>query len=103
MIIDWSDAAVGNPLVDLATWVAWTSGSPGGERGRRGCLGGCVVRDCGRAGPSAPLDDILIVGDAYQVISYDGIIRALEPAMRYTMGAGGGSWFERLEQVASAS
>ena len=43
---------------------------------------------CAWAGPTDPaaiqsaLDDILIDGAACQVVSYDGIVRALEPATR---------------------
>ena len=42
-------------------------------------------------------DAILIVGAAYQVISYDGIVRGLEPATRYTMAGGALRFLEQLE------
>lgn len=48
------------------------------------------------AGSAAPADDILVVGAAYPVVSY-GILRALEPATRYTMADGATSFLERLE------
>ena len=103
VIIDWSDAAVGNPLVDLATWVAWSQDHPAENEVALDAWVDAWSETVDARVLRRRVDDILIVGDAYQVISYDGIIRALEPAMRYTMGTGGGSWLERLEQVASAS
>jgi hypothetical protein len=103
VIIDWSDAAVGNPLVDLATWVACSQDHPAEKKVALDSWVDAWSETVDARVLRRRIDDILIIGDAYQVISYDGIIRALEPAMRYTMGAGGGSWLERLEQVASAS
>ena len=43
------------------------------------------------------VDDIVVVGAAYQIISYDGIVRALEPATRYTMGGGATHFLAQLE------
>jgi hypothetical protein len=72
VIIDWSDAAIGNPLIDLVTWLAWSRGEPDQQR---------VAIDAwidAWAGPTDPAavresnDDILLAGAAYQVISYDG-------------------------------
>jgi aminoglycoside/choline kinase family phosphotransferase len=99
VIIDWSDAAVGNPLVDLATWIAWSEDRPDEVE---------VAVDAWVDAWSAQvdandlrnrIDDIELIGAAYQVISYDGIIRALEPSTRYTMGTGGGSWLKTIERV----
>ena len=77
VVIDWSDAAVGSPLVDLS------HGSPGAAtargRDRRGDrrLGRRLVAGRARRRRSARgLDDILVAGAAYQVISYDAIVRA---------------------------
>jgi hypothetical protein len=99
VIIDWSDAAIGNPLVDLVTWLAWSRGEPEQQR---------IATDAwidAWAGPTDPtavreaIDDILIAGAAYQVISYDGIIRALEPATRYTMAGGATEFLGRLDAI----
>jgi hypothetical protein len=99
VIIDWSDAAIGNPLVDLVTWLAWSKGDLEQQR---------VATDAwieAWAGPTEPtavheaIDDIQIAGAAYQVISYDGIIRALEPATRYTMADGASEDLALLEGI----
>ena len=97
VIIDWSDAAIGNPLIDLVTWLSLSKDEPEQLQ---------VATDAwidAWADPTDPtavrdaLDDILIVGAAYQIVSYDGIIRALEPATRYTMRDGASEYLARLE------
>jgi phosphotransferase family enzyme len=99
VIIDWSDAAISNPIVDLVTWLDWSRDEPEQQR---------VATDAwvdAWAGPTDPvaireaLDDVLVVGAAYQVVSYEGIIRALEPATRYTMGGGASHFLGRLEGI----
>ncbi|HET9614473.1 MAG TPA: phosphotransferase [Candidatus Limnocylindrales bacterium] len=99
VIIDWSDAAIGSPAVDLVTWLAW-SGDDAAELDAG--IGGWVdawsgIVDADRL--RATLDDILIVGAAYQIVSYDGIRRNLEPATRYTMTGGGDHFLKELEKV----
>jgi len=39
------------------------------------------------------------VGAAYQIVSYDGIRRNLEPATRYTMTGGGDHFLTTLEAI----
>ncbi|HET7703179.1 MAG TPA: aminoglycoside phosphotransferase family protein [Candidatus Limnocylindrales bacterium] len=99
VIIDWSDAAVSNPAVDLVTWLAWSRKEPEERKiaidawsaawAATGSVEAAAVR--------AARDAILVVGAAYQVVSYDGILRALEPATRYTMAGGANSFLEELE------
>jgi hypothetical protein len=98
VIIDWSDAAIGNPMIDLATWLSWSRDEPGDQTAAidgwidawTGAVDGAAIR--------AALDDILIVGAAYQVVSYDGIVRGLEPGTRYTMYGGATHYVERIEE-----
>ncbi len=106
VIIDWSDAAIGNPLVDLVTWISWSQDR---EIEVEAALDGWI--DAWSEVVPEPrlrerLDDILVVGAAYQVISYDGIGRGLEPATRYTMTGGGDHFLRRIDgaaRVAAAS
>jgi aminoglycoside phosphotransferase (APT) family kinase protein len=92
VIIDWSDAAIGNPVVDFATWQAWSDDRPDEVAAATDAWidawSGVIPPERLRE----RLDDVLVAGAAYQVISYDGIGRGLEPATRYTM-AGGGDHF----------
>jgi aminoglycoside phosphotransferase (APT) family kinase protein len=100
VIIDWSDAAIGNPIVDLATWIAWTEG---GIDDRAAAVDAWIAAWAGPTHPAevrSRIDEIVIVGAAYQVISYDGIVRCLEPLTRYSMGGGAKHFLERLEAVA---
>ena len=39
------------------------------------------------------------MGAAYQIVSYDGIRRNLEPATRYTMTGGGDHFLKELEKI----
>jgi aminoglycoside phosphotransferase (APT) family kinase protein len=97
VIIDWSDAAVGSPFVDLVTWIAWAEADGEAEAAAEGWLD-AWSDDVDVAALRARLDDVIAIGAAYQVISYDGIGRALEPATRYTMAGGGDNFLKRLEE-----
>ncbi len=99
VIIDWSDAAIGNPLIDLVTWLSWSRDDPDQQRI---AIDAWVDAWAGPIDPAAirdRIDDILSAGAAYQVVSYDGIVAALEPATRYTMGGGARHFLERLEEA----
>ena len=99
VIIDWSDAAISNPAVDLVTWVAWSGGRQAEIDAANDAWvdawSGAVDGDALRAA----LDDVLIVGAGYQIVSYDGIRRNLEPATRYTMTGGGDHFLKTLEAI----
>jgi hypothetical protein len=98
-IIDWSDAAISNPAVDLVTWLAWS----GDRRAEVDAATGAWVAAWSAAVDGdalrAMIDDVLIVGAGYQIVSYDGIRRNLEPATRYTMTGGGDHFLKTLEAV----
>jgi hypothetical protein len=99
VIIDWSDAAIANPAIDYVTWIAWSGArqaemdeaTDGWVEAWSGAVDGTALR--------AAIDDVVIVGAAYQVVSYDGIRRNLEPATRYTMTGGGDHFFKTLEAI----
>jgi hypothetical protein len=100
VIIDWSDAAIASPAIDLVTWLAWSGDRPAEIDA---AIDGWIeawspVVDGERL--RAVVDDVLIVGAAYQVVSYDGIRRGLEPATRYTMTGGGDHFLKELEKIA---
>ena len=99
VIIDWSDAAISNPAIDLVTWVAWSGGR---QREVDAATDGWVDAWSGAVDGEAlhaVIDDVLIVGAAYQIVSYDGIGRNLEPATRYTMTGGGDHFLKDLEAI----
>ena len=99
VIIDWSDAAISSPAIDLVTWIAWSGDRPAEIDAAIDAWvdawSGVVARDALRA----VIDDVLIVGAAYQIVSYDGIRRNLEPATRYTMTGGGDHFLKELEKI----
>jgi hypothetical protein len=81
------------------TWIAWSKDRPheieAATDARIGAWGGSVDGEALRA----RVDDVIIVGAAYQLVSYDGIRRALEPATRYTMTGGGTHFLKELEAI----
>ena len=99
VVIDWSDAAIANPAIDLVTWIAWS----GDNRSEIDAATDAWIdawSDTVDAGAlRAVVDDVLIVGAAYQIVSYDGIRRNLEPATRYTMTGGGDHYLKTLEAI----
>jgi aminoglycoside phosphotransferase (APT) family kinase protein len=97
VIIDWSDAAIGNPAIDLVTWLAWSRDDPEQQQAATEAWVEAWAGWIDEADIRAHLADILLCGAAYQVVSHDGIMRALEPATRYTIADGAIHFFERLE------
>jgi hypothetical protein len=98
VIIDWSDAAVGSPIIDLITWLAWSRDNPTEQAA---AIDGWIAAWAGPTDPIAireRVDDLLLIGGAYQVVSYGGILAALEPATRYTMADAALHYLERMEE-----
>jgi hypothetical protein len=102
VIIDWSDAAISSPAIDLVTWIAWSGDNrveiDAATEAWIGAWSDTVDGDALRT----VVDDVLIVGAAYQIVSYDGIRRNLEPATRYTMTGGGDYFLKALERILDA-
>jgi hypothetical protein len=100
VVIDWSDAAISSPAIDLVTWIAWS----GDKRNEVDAAIDAWVEAWSAAVDGdalyAVVDDVLVVGAAYQIVSYDGIRRNLEPATRYTMTGGGDHFLKTLERIA---
>lgn len=97
VIIDWSDAAIGSPAIDLVTWLAWTGNDPVQWDAATTAWVEAWAGSVDPAASRSRLADILVAGAAYQLVSYDAIMRALEPATRYTMADGPIHFLERLE------
>ena len=98
-ILDWSDAAVGNPVVEIGPWF----GEVRPELRRRGW--DAWLRALSRFGPAEALraheDDAYAVACAYQVVSYAGILRGIEPENRYQLSDGfNGYWNDLVAGVA---
>jgi hypothetical protein len=98
-IIDWSDAAIASPAVDLVTWLAWSEGRPGEVSAATEAWVAAWSSSVDADLLGQRIDDVLIVGAAYQLVSYDGIRRALEPATQYTMTGGGTQFLKMLEAI----
>jgi hypothetical protein len=88
VLFDWSDAAVAHPLVDAMTWSTWLDDDP--ARGERAwdvfldAWSGVVAAE--RLRSARPT--LVGLTAAYHTVSYVGILRAIEPALRDELGRG---------------
>ncbi len=98
VIFDWTDTAVGSPLVDFATWVGWVK-----DPQERRELFEPWVASWSSVVPDAALrerhDDVLAVGAAYQVVGYVGIVRSLESELGSQVSGGAVSFANLLEEA----
>ncbi len=82
VIFDWSDAAVGSPLMDVVTWLDRVR-----DPDRRSASWDAWVQAWSGEVPvdrlRAALPDVLAAGAAYQAVSYAGIVRNIEPLRRW--------------------
>jgi hypothetical protein len=94
VVVDWSDAAVGNPFVDLATFLVWTK-----DRDlRRRLLDAYVVAWDGLLPHSrlaAAGELAMTVGALYQVATYQALIAAMDPPDAALFKGADVSWLKR--------
>jgi hypothetical protein len=99
VVIDWSDAAIGHPFLDLAP-VLWI-----GEK-HRDELRDAYVEAWSDFGSRKELITAGAVGEVlgcvYQAISYRAINAAFEPADRWLFGDSYEEWLERAENLGKA-
>jgi hypothetical protein len=94
-IIDWSDAAIAHPVMEIAPWF-------GEVRPEIRPAGWTAWLDAfARLGNVAELrdreSDAFALACAYQVVSYAGILRGLEPANRYQVADGFRGYWQDLD------
>ncbi len=84
VVFDWSDAVLGHPLMDAAAWL-W-------EAPHDAALATRWETWVDAWSPRVPavtlrplLEPVLGVGAAHQLLSLDGILRAMEPALRHSL------------------
>ncbi len=97
-VFDWSDAVVGHPLMDAAAWI--------GEAPDDAALGArwetWVDAWSGRVPPARLrplLEPVLGVGAAHQLISLDGILHAMEPALRHSLAWSAAAYTAILDRL----
>jgi hypothetical protein len=78
VVVDWSDAAIGNPFVDLVTFVIRAK-----DRDVRRRLADTYIESWDGAARPARRDDIaglaMVVGSVYQVATYLSLLPAMDP------------------------
>jgi hypothetical protein len=94
LVVDWSDAAVGNPFIDLATILVRTS-----DRDLRRRLLEAYVEGwdgvCDRARLGTAGDVAMTVGALYQVATYQALLPALDAPDRRQFVDGDVAWAKR--------
>ncbi len=102
-LFDWSDAAITNPLVDIATWASWFDDGPEHVDTIYRTFHDVRAVELGHE-PGTELDRIDretlgAVAGAYHTISYAGILEALEPHRQAEHIGGIGEFFTLLDSA----
>jgi fructosamine-3-kinase len=101
VIFDWTDGALGHPLVDFATWVGYID-----DPETRQVHWQVWVEAWSDVAPASELaaryHQVLALGSAYQVVSYAAILRALEPAARKPLADGASDFATLLHGAVAA-
>lgn len=105
-VFDWSDAAITNPLVDVATWASWFEDDPEHIDEIYRIFHAVRAERLGHE-PGTELDrldrtTLGAVAGAYHTISYAGILAALEPHRRSEHVGGIGEFFSLLDAATPA-
>jgi hypothetical protein len=98
VVFDWSDAVVGHPLMDAAAWI-W-------EAADEVALSARWETWVDAWAPRIParelrplLEPVLGVGAAHQLLSLDGILRAMEPALRHSLAWSAVAYTDVLDRL----
>ena len=94
IVVDWSDAAVGNPFVDLATFLVRTK-----DRDLRRRLVDAYVDGWDGVLPRSRLEVAgelaMTIGSLYQVATYQALLPALDEPDRAMFTGGDTGWLKR--------
>jgi aminoglycoside phosphotransferase (APT) family kinase protein len=96
VIIDWSDAAISHPLLEIGPWFGhpMTPGDP--DRSWAAWLD--ALSAFGPVGAvRGERERVLGLASAFQLVSYGAIVRGLEPANRYQLSDGVRDFWGRLD------
>jgi hypothetical protein len=94
LVVDWSDAAVGNPFVDLATFLVRTKDRDLRQRLLEAYLDGWDGA-CDRARLAIAGDLAMTVGALYQVATYQALLPALDAPDSALFAGADVRWAER--------
>jgi len=87
VIIDWSDAAISHPLLDIGPWFVYPKAPGDPDRSWTTWLGALSS-----IGPVDAVrgerERVFGLASAFQLVSYAAIVRGLEPANRYQLSDG---------------
>ena len=96
VILDWSDAAVSHPLMDIGAWFGEVEDRILRDRFWRGWLD-ALTRLGWVEGLRDEMEPVFGLAAAYQAVSYAWILRGLEPAHRYQVSDGFREFWAELD------
>jgi tRNA A-37 threonylcarbamoyl transferase component Bud32 len=101
VIIDWSDAAIAHPFLDLGAMLFYAEGN---SQDREALVDAYI--DCWREfGPEAALREAAAIGEAlgcvYQALSFRAINAAFEPSDRWLFANEADRWLSRARDLAA--
>ena len=97
-IFDWSDAVVGHPLMDAAAWI-WEARDDAALAERWETWVDAWAPHVPAAELRPRLEQVLGIGAAHQLISLDGILRVMEPALRHSLAWSAVAYAQVLDRI----
>ena len=96
VIIDWSDAAISHPLLEIGPWFGYPKAP--GDPGPHWATWLDAMSSIGRVDAlRGERRRVLGLASAFQLVSYAAIVRALEPANRYQLSDGVRAFWDLLD------
>jgi Ser/Thr protein kinase RdoA (MazF antagonist) len=99
VVFDWSDAVVGHPLMDAAAWI-WEAPDEAALASRWDTWVDAWAPRVPARELRPLLEPVLGVGAAHQLLSLDGILRAMEPALRHSLAWSAVAYTAVLDRLA---
>lgn len=96
VLFDWSDGAIGNPVIDIATWGWWYDDDEPRLAELWGLFCSAWQREFGIDLSGLRREDVDVVAGAFHLVSYVRILSALEPTDRPSHAGGLDHFFALL-------
>ncbi len=103
VIFDWSDAAVGHPIVDALTWASWFDDDPDRSERAWRSFADAWADVCPPEQMDALRPRFAGLAAAYHTVSYAGILAGLEPLRRPELADGLQQYFGLLDAAVPPS
>ena len=103
VIFDWTDACLSSPVVDLATWAWWYSNDPARQVEIWGWFTEAWARHLDVDVTGLDRRSVDVVAGAFHLVSYTGLLEAVEPRRRFECADGLDHFLGLVEQTADSA